>query len=74
MSGFSNGQLLTTLNATVHGMVRSQLLFDYEEVPDPLIRDDVNVSVHVCACVCVCVCVCVCEVRYTVWCSAGPDS
>ena len=44
VSGFVNGQVLTSLTATVNGFIKSQLLFDYEEVPDPLIKDDINVS------------------------------
>ena len=44
VSGFVNGQVLTSLTATVNGFIKSQLLFDYEEVPDPLIKDDIHVS------------------------------
>ena len=44
VSGFVNGQVLTSLTATVNDFIKSQLLFDYEEVPDPLIKDDINVS------------------------------
>ena len=44
VSGLVNGQVLTSLTATVNGFIKSQLLFDYEEVPDPLIKDDINVS------------------------------
>ena len=43
VSGFVNGQVLTSLTATVNGFIKSQLLFDYEEVPDPLIKEDINV-------------------------------
>ncbi len=39
-----NGQLLTSLTASIHGILKSQLLFDYDEVPDPLIKEDINVS------------------------------
>ena len=42
--GFYNGQLLVTLSATIEGFCRSHLLFDYEEVPDPLAAHDVMVS------------------------------
>ena len=44
-TGYSNGQLLAKLTATVEGICRSRLLFDYEEVPDSLISQDVSVSI-----------------------------
>lgn len=43
--GYSNGQLLTKLMATIEGVCRSRLLFDYEEVPDSLISRDVSVCI-----------------------------
>ena len=42
--GFQNGQLLTRISATVEGFCNSRLVFDYEEVPDPLVSRDINVS------------------------------
>ena len=46
VAGFNNGQVLATLNSTVQGWCKSHLLFDYDEVPDPLINQDIAVSMR----------------------------